>query len=90
MTWRDWLTIHYLHHIAEFLPTPFADADFAFFGKTLAGQQQQLDRNKRAVALLKQSGIKGNMAVPYEWGEYVLWHMSPGVKVSMQLTFHAS
>jgi putative endopeptidase len=50
--WRDWLTIHYLHHIAGFLPKPFEEADFTFFGKVLAGQQQQLDRKKRAVALL--------------------------------------
>jgi hypothetical protein len=37
----------------------------------------------RAVALLKQSGVRGNMAVPFDWGEYVLWHLGPGVKVSI-------
>jgi hypothetical protein len=37
----------------------------------------------RAVALLKQSGVQGNMAVPFDWGEYVLWHLGPGVKVSI-------
>ena len=37
----------------------------------------------RAVALLKQSGARGNMAVPFDWGEYVLWHLGPGVKVSI-------
>jgi hypothetical protein len=37
----------------------------------------------RAVALLKQSGIRGNMAVPFDWGEYVIWHLGPGVKVSI-------
>ena len=37
----------------------------------------------RAVALLKQSGLSGNMAVPFDWGEYVLWHLGPRVKVSI-------
>ena len=37
----------------------------------------------RAVALLKQSGIRGNMAVPFDWGEYVIWHLGPGIKVSV-------
>jgi hypothetical protein len=37
----------------------------------------------RAVALLKQADVRGNMAVPYDWGEYVLWHLGHGVKVSM-------
>jgi hypothetical protein len=37
----------------------------------------------RAVGLLRQSGIQGNLALPYDWGEYVLWHLGPGVKVSI-------
>jgi len=37
----------------------------------------------RAVALLKQSGVRGNIAVPFDWGEYVLWHLGPGLKVSI-------
>jgi hypothetical protein len=37
----------------------------------------------RAVALLKQSGLRANAAVPFEWGEYVLWHLAPDVKVSI-------
>ena len=37
----------------------------------------------RVVALLKQSGFRGNLAVPFTWGEYALWHLGPGVKVSI-------
>ena len=37
----------------------------------------------RAVAFLRESGVRGNMAVPFDWGEYVLWHLGPGVKVSI-------
>jgi hypothetical protein len=35
------------------------------------------------VALLKQCEVRGNMAVPFDWGEYVIWNLGPGVKVSM-------
>ena len=37
----------------------------------------------RAVALIKESGLSGNMAVSFDWGEYVLWHLGPRVKVSI-------
>jgi hypothetical protein len=37
----------------------------------------------RAVAFLKQTGVSGNMAVPFNWGEYVLWQLGPRVKVSI-------
>src|SRR5262249_2098100 len=37
----------------------------------------------RAVALLKRSGVSGNVAVPFDWGEYVIWHLGREVKVSI-------
>ena len=37
----------------------------------------------RAVALLKRSQVHGNMAVPFDWGEFVIWHLGPAVKVSI-------
>ncbi len=37
----------------------------------------------RAVALLKAAGVKGNLVILYDWGEYALWHLYPHVKVSM-------
>ncbi len=36
-----------------------------------------------AVALLKQSGVSGNLATRYGWGEYIIWHLGPQIKVSM-------
>jgi hypothetical protein len=36
-----------------------------------------------AVALLKQSGVSGNLATQFEWGEYIIWHLGPQIKVSM-------
>ncbi len=37
----------------------------------------------RVVSLLKNSGVRGNLAVHFDWGEYVLWHLGPGIKVSV-------
>jgi hypothetical protein len=37
----------------------------------------------KAVALLKQSNASGNMAVHFDWGEYVLWHLGPRIRVSI-------
>lgn len=36
----------------------------------------------RAVQLLKTSGVRGNLAVFFDWGEYAIWHLAPAVKVS--------
>jgi putative endopeptidase len=53
--WRDYLTIHYLHNMSAFLPKAFDDANFAFYGKILGGQAQQLPRETRAVKLLDRT-----------------------------------
>jgi len=37
----------------------------------------------RAVAWLDASGVEGNMVTSFDWGEYALWHLAPGVKISM-------
>jgi len=37
----------------------------------------------RAVALLRAATPAGNLATDFDWGEYVLWHLGPQVKVSM-------
>ena len=37
----------------------------------------------RAVALIKQSGVTGNLAIDFDWGEYALYHLGPAVKVSV-------
>ena len=51
-TWRDYLTVHYLHTFAAYLPKRFDDLDFAFYGTVLSGRTQQLDRKTRGVHLL--------------------------------------
>jgi putative endopeptidase len=52
--WRDYLTVHYLHTMAAYLPKAFDDVDFELFGKVLGGQQAQLPRETRAVHLVDQ------------------------------------
>lgn len=36
-----------------------------------------------AVSLLKESKISGNLAVEFNWGKYVLWHLGPDIQVSI-------
>ena len=37
----------------------------------------------RAVDTLKRSGVEGRAVVPFNWGEYVIWHLGPRVQVSI-------
>ncbi len=52
--WRDYLTVHYLHSMSDYLPKAFDDADFDFYGRILGDQAQQLPRATRGVHLLDQ------------------------------------
>ena len=47
--WKDWLAFHTLNQQAQVLPKPFRDANFAFFGTTLAGTPQQRPRDMLAL-----------------------------------------
>lgn len=37
----------------------------------------------KAVALLRQSGVSGNIANEFDWGEYIIWHLGDQLKVSI-------
>ena len=37
----------------------------------------------RAVQAIKDSGVEGQLAVSFDWGEYALWHLWPRMKVSV-------
>jgi len=52
--WRDYLTVRYLHAYAAYLPRQVDDADFAFYGVVISGQQQQLPRDLRGIHLLDE------------------------------------
>jgi putative endopeptidase len=53
--WKSYLRWHVLHGQAEFLPTAFYDENFAFFRRTLAGQQQPRPRWKMCTSLTDQA-----------------------------------
>jgi len=52
--WRDYLTVHYLHQHADYLPRQVDDIDFAFYGTVISGQKQQLPRDVRGIHLLDE------------------------------------
>jgi hypothetical protein len=41
----------------------------------------------RAIRFLKVNSIKGNLLVPFEWGEYTIWKLYPDSKVSIDGRF---
>ena len=51
---RSYLRWHLVHASAEMLPRAIADADFAFFARTLTGQMQPTPRWRRCIALTDQ------------------------------------
>ncbi len=50
--WKDYLAFHLITGNAAYLSEEIDDANFAFYGKVLSGQQAQRDRWKRAVRLV--------------------------------------
>ena len=36
-----------------------------------------------AVRFLNENRLEGNLAVPFDWGEYAIWHLHPGSRVSI-------
>lgn len=53
-TWKEYLTFNLISAYADGLSTPFADTEFEFRGKVLAGRQQQPPRWKRGVTQVEQ------------------------------------
>ena len=37
----------------------------------------------RGVGLLRDSGVSGNLAVHFDWGEYAIWQLAPALEVSV-------
>ncbi len=51
-TWKDWLAYHEIEAAAGVLPKALADEQFAFFGKTMTGAQQQRPRWQRGTRVV--------------------------------------
>ena len=76
--WRDYLTFHYFDSHSPYLPRRFDELRFSFRGKVLAGQDQLLDRSKRAVGFL--NGLMGEAV-----GEiYVARYFPPEAKAEAE------
>lgn len=75
--WQTYLKFHLLRANAANLSAPFADASFAFYGKTLSGLQEQRDREKRAVNL-----VDANLGFMVG-KKYVERHFTPAAKARM-------
>ena len=43
-----------------------------------------------AVRFLKENGIKGNILLPFEWGEYAIWKLYPDCRVSIDGRFRTA
>jgi hypothetical protein len=76
---------------APFAPPAWMSVTFIVMALACVGltvpylRQVIVDRESfpvEAVRTIAASGVRTNMATEFAWGEYVLWHLGPGVKVS--------
>ncbi|HWD28477.1 MAG TPA: M13 family metallopeptidase [Rhizomicrobium sp.] len=76
--WKDYLAIHTLHAEADYLPKAIDDADFAFYGKVIGGQDTQLPRDTRAVHLI-------DAVLPHPFGKlYAAKYFPPETKAKAE------
>jgi putative endopeptidase len=75
--WKAYFRWHTLHSTATNLPKAFFDENFAFFGKTLAGQKEPTPRWKQCTAATDQALGE---AVGQDW---VKQNFPPAAKASM-------
>ena len=75
--WKSYFRWHLLHASAVNLPKAFYDENFAFFGKTLAGQKEPTPRWKQCTAMTDQALGE---AVGQDW---VKENFPPQAKASM-------
>jgi putative endopeptidase len=75
--WKSYLRWHVIHGSASNLPKAFFDENFAFFGKTLAGQKEPLARWKQCSAMTDRALGE---AVGQDW---VKQNFPPAAKESM-------
>jgi putative endopeptidase len=76
-SWKAYLRWHTLHGLARNLPKAFFDENFAFFGKTLAGQKEPTPRWKQCTRATDEALGE---AVGQDW---VKLHFPPAAKNSM-------
>lgn len=72
--WKTYLRWHLVHADAPFLSTPFVNENFAFYGKTLRGQEELQPRWKRCT-----EGVDGDLGEALGQA-YVAKYFSPEAK----------
>ncbi|MET4051972.1 putative endopeptidase [Frigoribacterium sp. PvP054] len=77
--WRDWLRWQIVRSTAAYLSTPFVQANFGFYGRTLTGTPVQRARWKRGVSLVE--GALGEAVGRI----YVERHFAPAAKTAMDV-----
>ncbi len=75
--WQAWLTWRIIHARAPYLPAALVEEDFAFYGRTLSGTEQNRERWKRGVSLVEQ--LLGEAVGKL----FVAEHFPPAAKVRM-------
>ncbi|WP_423921148.1 M13 family metallopeptidase [Frigoribacterium sp. 2-23] len=75
--WRDWLRWQIVRSFSAYLSTPFVEANFDFYGRTLTGTPVQRARWKRGVSLVE--GAMGEAVGRI----YVERHFAPEAKTAM-------
>ena len=75
--WKSYFRWHTLHALASNLPKAFFDENFAFFGKTLAGQKEPTPRWKQCTSMTDRALGE---AVGQDW---VKVNFPPAAKASM-------
>ncbi len=75
--WRDWLSWQVVRGASAYLSSPFVEAHFDFYGRTLTGAPELRARWKRAVALVE--GAMGEAVGRL----YVEAHFAPSAKARM-------
>jgi putative endopeptidase len=75
--WKSYFRWHLIHSSASNLPKAFFDENFAFFGKTLAGQKEPTPRWKQCTAMTDRALGE---AVGQDW---VKLNFPPAAKASM-------
>lgn len=77
-SWQDWLTWRVVQARASFLTEAVVEENFAFYGRTLTGAQENRERWKRGVSLVE--GVLGEAVGKV----YVARHFPPGHKAAIE------
>ncbi len=85
--WKTYLTYHYIHSLADLMPTAISDENFAFHGKILNGTQVKPERWKTAIGSL--NGPQGEAPLAESLGQiYVKKYFTPEAKAQITALVH--